>query len=380
MAAPFRVLELLVSTDLGGGPAHVRDLVAGLAGDEFQFTVAGPPGGAYEGEFTALGARFVSVRADRLSPAVLRRVVRLIRDHRIEIVHSHGKGAGLYGRIAARLTGAAAIHTFHGIHYQSYPRLYLTVERYLARHGYAVVHVSASQAREAQALGLAPAGRSRLVVNGVDAARVRAAITREPLSRAALGLDPGALVLGTVARFDPVKGLDVLLRAFAQVLARRPTAQLLLVGDGPEAARLRDLAGALGLGGRAVFAGPVKDAARGLPVLDLYVSASHREGLPLALLEAMVCGLPVLATRVPGHVDVVEDGVTGVLVPPGDPTGLAGAAVELLEDPTRRRALGEAGRARAETHFALSRMLAEMRDLYREAGGFHREGPHVRGV
>ncbi|HSL52672.1 MAG TPA: glycosyltransferase family 4 protein [Candidatus Deferrimicrobiaceae bacterium] len=380
MAAPFRVLELLVSTDLGGGPAHVRDLVAGLAGDEFQFTVAGPPGGAYEGEFTALGARFVSVRSDRLSPAVLRRVVRLIREHRIEIVHSHGKGAGLYGRIAARLTGAAAIHTFHGIHYRSYPRLYLTVERYLARHGYAVVHVSASQAREAQALGLAPAGRSRLVVNGVDAARVRAAIAREPLSRAALGLDPGALVLGTVARFDPVKGLDVLLRAFAQVLARRPNAQLLLVGDGPEAARLRDLAGALGLAGRAVFAGPVKDAARGLPALDLYVSASHREGLPLALLEAMVCGLPVLATRVPGHVDVVEDGVTGVLVPPGDPAGLAAAAVELLEDPTRRRALGEAGRARAETHFALSRLLAEMRDLYREAGGFHREGPHVRGV
>jgi glycosyltransferase involved in cell wall biosynthesis len=380
VAAPFRVLELLVSTDLGGGPAHVRDLVAGLAGDEFQFTVAGPPGGAYEGEFTALGARFVSVRADRLSPAVLRRVVRLIREHRIEIVHSHGKGAGLYGRIAARLTGAAAIHTFHGIHYRSYPRLYLTVERYLARHGFAVVHVSASQAREAQALGLAPAGRSRLVVNGVDAARVRAAIAREPLSRAALGLDPGALVLGTVARFDPVKGLDVLLRAFAQVLARRPTAQLLLVGDGPEAARLRDLAGALGLAGRAVFAGPVKDAARGLPALDLYVSASHREGLPLALLEAMVCGLPVLATRVPGHVDVVEDGVTGVLVPPGDPTGLAGAAVELLEDPTRRRGLGEAGRARAETHFGLSRLLAEMRDLYREAGGFHREGPHVRGV
>ncbi len=81
-----------------------------------------------------------------------------------------------------------------------------------------------------------------------------------------------------------------------------------------------------------------------------------------------------------GFAAAVEDGVTGVLVPPGDPTGLAGAAVELLEDPTRRRGLGEAGRARAETHFGLSRLLAEVRDLYREAGGFHREGPHVRGV
>ena len=379
VAAPLRVLELLVSTDLGGGPAHVRDLVAGLVGDEFQFTVAGPPGGPYERELSALGAQFVSVRADRLSLGVLWQVVRLIRERRIEIVHSHGKGAGLYGRLAARLTGVVAIHTFHGIHYQSYPRLYLTVERYLARHGYAVVHVSASQAREAVALGLAPAGRSRVLVNGVDAGRVRAAIAREPLARPALGLDQDALVLGTIARFDPVKGLDVLLRAFAQIVARRPNTQLLLVGDGPEAPRLRALAGALGLGDRVVFAGAVPDAARGLPAVDLYVSASRREGLPLALLEAMVCGLPVLATRVPGNVDVVEEGLTGVLIPPGDPDGLARAAVELLEDPARRRALGEAGRERVESQFALSRLLTEMGNLYREAAGFRR-GPHVRGV
>jgi glycosyltransferase involved in cell wall biosynthesis len=379
VAPPLRVLELLVSTDLGGGPAHVRDLVAGLAGPEFEFTVAGPPGGPYEREFAALGALFVSVRADRLSIGVLRQVVRLIRERRIRVVHSHGKGAGLYGRLAGRLTGAAAIHTFHGIHYRNYPRLYLTVERYLARHGYAVVHVSPSQAREALALGLAPAGRSRLLVNGVDVARVRAAIARAPLSRTALGLDEDALVLGTVARFDPVKGLDVLVRAFAQIRARRPDTQLLLVGDGPEAPRLRALAGALGLAERVVFAGAVPDAARGLPALDLYVSASEREGLPLALLEAMVCGLPVLATRVPGNIDVVEDRVTGVLVPPGDPAGLARAAVELLGDPARRRALGAAGRERVERHFSRSRLLAEMGDLYREAAGFPR-GPHVRGV
>ena len=346
--APLRVLELLVSTELGGGPAHVRDLVAGLAGPEFQFAVAGPPGGPYEREFAALGAPFVGVRADRLSVGVLRQVIRLIREREIQVVHSHGKGAGLYGRVAARLTGAVAIHTFHGIHHRSYPRLYLTVERYLARHGYAVVHVSASQAREAVGLGLAPSGRSRLLVNGVDAARVRAAIARDPLSRPALGLDAGALVLGTVARFDPVKGLDVLVRAFAQVLARRPAAQLLLVGDGPEAPRLRELAAALGVAGRVVFAGAVPDAARGLPSLDLYVSASQREGLPLALLEAMACGLPVLATRVPGNVDVVEDGVTGVLVAPGDAAGLARAAVDLLEDPSpapyARRRRPRAGR------------------------------------
>lgn len=365
---PLRVLELLVSTGLGGGPAHVRALAAGLPREEFALTVAGPAGGPYEKEFRDLGAGFVEIRVDRLSAGALLRVIRLVKQRRIQIIHSHGKGAGLYGRIAARLTGVAAIHTFHGVHHQRYGRVYLDVERYLTRWSHAVIHVSESQAGKAAALGLAPAGRSRVIVNGIDAARVRALAERAPLSRGALGLEADALVLGTVARFDPVKGLDVLLRAFATLLPRVPEARLLLVGDGSEAPRLRGLSQDLGVGPRVVFTGFAPDAARCLPVMDLYVSASWREGLPLAPLEAMACGLAVLATRVPGHVDVVEHDVTGVLVPPGDSARMAGEAARLLLDPARRRALGDAGRNRAEGRFAVARMLAEVADLYREIG------------
>jgi len=377
---PLRVLELLVSTGLGGGPTHVRDLVAGLPRAEFTLTVAGPAGGPHEQEFRSLGADFVDVRADRLSVGVLLRVIRLVRQRRIQIIHSHGKGAGLYGRIAAGLTGAAAIHTFHGIHYEGYSRLYLVVERCLARHCHAVVHVSESQAHEARALGLAPEGRSRLIVNGTDVARGRASVERAPLSRAALGLEADALVLGTVARFDPVKGLDVLLRAFARLLRRLPRAQLLVVGDGLEGEGLRRLSQSLGVQARVVFAGFIPEAVRCLPLMDLYVSASRREGLPLALLEAMGCGLAVVATRAPGHVDVVEDGVTGVLVPPADFERMADVAADLLADPARRLAMGEAGRRRAEARFALSRMLTEVADLYRGAASFHSRGPHPPGV
>ena len=172
MGEPVRVLELLVSTDLGGGPAHVRDLIAGLAGPEFRFTVAGPAGGALLPALTAAGADFEPIAADRLSPGALRDTIRLARARRIQVIHSHGKGAGLYGRIAARLTGAASIHTFHGIHPAGYGGLYLRLERALARWSFAVVHVSESQAAEARALGLAPAGRTRVIVNGVDAASV----------------------------------------------------------------------------------------------------------------------------------------------------------------------------------------------------------------
>ncbi|HTG09242.1 MAG TPA: glycosyltransferase [Candidatus Eisenbacteria bacterium] len=367
---PMRVLELLVSTDLGGGPAHVRDLIAGLAGPEFQLTVAGPAGGTLIPELIAAGADFVSLAADRLSPGALRDTIRLARARRIQVIHSHGKGAGLYGRIAARLTGAASVHTLHGIHPSGYGGLYLPLERALSRRTFAVVHVSESQATLARTLGLAPAGRTRVIVNGIDAAFVRAAATRAPISRAMLGLRPDALVLATVARFDPVKRLEVLLRALPLVVARVPEAQLLVVGDGPERDALHALARTLALGDRVVFAGAIPDAARVLPLVDLYLTASRREGLPTALLEAMACGVPVLATEVPGHVDAVEPEITGRLVPPDDVAGLAAAAARLLRDPALRARMGQAGRERVERHFTRARMLAEIAALYREAAGF----------
>jgi len=376
MADPIRVLELLVSTDLGGGPTHVRDLVAGLPREEFELTVAGPPGGASVPQFKSLGVTFVPLHTDRLALSALstlRSLIRLVRDRRVEVIHSHGKGAGLYGRLAARWTRATAIHTFHGIHYRDYPLgirgLYLGTERWLSRRTFAVIHVSESQAREAERVSLESPERRHIIVNATDYADVRGLIARESLPRHELGLDPADLVVGTVARFDPVKGLDVLLEAFAQVLARVPTARLLLVGGGPEERRLRELAGRLGISERVVFAGPRPASARCVRAMDLYVTASRREGLSLAMLEAMVGGLAVVATRVTGHEDVVEAGVTGLLVPPDDPAALAEVAADLLLDAPRRRIMGEAGRRRVEARFAISRMIAQVASLYRSAAG-----------
>jgi glycosyltransferase involved in cell wall biosynthesis len=373
MISPLRVLELVVSTDLGGGPAQVNELVGRLSREEFAVTVAGPAGGAYAETFRGHGARFVEVAADRLGGRPLLDVLRLIRRERIDLVHSHGKGAGLYGRLAARRARVPSVHTFHGLHYADYPaglgRAYLALERALARLTAALVHVSRSQAREAAALGLAPPQRSHVIVNGIDAARVAGATLSRAAARRTLDLEPDVPVLGTVARFDPVKALDALLRAFAMAAAARPEARLVLVGDGPERSRLRALAATLGIEARVRFPGFVPDASRLLPAFDVYVSAGRKEGLPLALLEAMACGLPAAVTRVPGHVDVVEEDVTGLLVAPDDHRGLARAAIDLMGDPDRRAAMGRAGRRRVEEHFAASRMAAETADLYRAIAG-----------
>ena len=384
MAEPLRVLELLVSTDPGGGPAHVLDLAARLPRDEFDFTVAGPEG-AYAGRLRDSCGAFVNIAADRLSLGSFGAVRRLIGERGIELVHSHGKGAGLYGRLAARRAGIPSIHTFHGIHYARYPvglrGLYLALERRLAAIGTAVVHVSESQAREAAALHLAPAGRTHVIVNGVDVAGLTAKAEPREAARAALGLADGELGVGIVARLDPIKAIDVLLEAFARMARARPRARLIVIGGGPEAGRLHALARSLGIDSRVRFTGAVPDAARLLGGLDLYVSASRREGLSLAVLEAMALGLPVVATRVAGHLDAVSDGVTGRLVPPDQPDTLGDALESLLGEPAAaRRALGEAGRRRVEQRFGVERMAAETAALYRAVARFPEGKSSASGV
>jgi glycosyltransferase involved in cell wall biosynthesis len=365
----IRVLELLTTTALGGGPRQVWDLVRRLPRDEFAVTVAGPRDGPYLERFRALGLTVAEIGANRLRPRPLAATIRLVRGLGIQVIHTHGKGAGLYGRLAARWTGVPAIHTFHGLHYERYPppvrAAYLALERRLARWTRTIVHVSPTQAAEALALGLAAPGQCVTVQNGVDLDEQDRVVAAAPIPRERLGLTPDALVLGTVARFDPVKRLDVLVDAL-RALAR-PGVALLLVGGGPEAGRLRRQVAAARLDGRVAFAGWLDDPARVYPALDLYVAASAKEGLPLALLEAMGAGLAVVATDVPGHRDVVRDGETGLLVPAGDAGALAAAIATLLDDPARRRRLGQAGRARVREAFGIRAMVERTAAIYRAA-------------
>src|SRR5262249_27937808 len=168
---PIRVLHLLVTTSPGGGPKHVYDLVRHLPPDEVEAVVAAPRDGIFFDRFRELGVTMVELPLSRLGVRHLPLTIELARRHRVDIVHTHGKGPGLYGRLAARWLGVAAVHTFHGIHYGSYPRtgqaLYFLLERRLSRLSDAIINVSAAQEAEGLALGLFRPEQSTVVVNGI---------------------------------------------------------------------------------------------------------------------------------------------------------------------------------------------------------------------
>lgn len=372
----IRVLEILVTTVPGGGPKQVYDLVRHLPKEEFDIVAAAPADGPFFDRFRGLGLTVVEIATHRVGVRPLRDVVRVLRASRIDVVHTHGKGAGVYGRLAARLTGAAAVHTFHGIHYERYPwlgrRAYLALERWLAGGTHTIINVSASQEREGLALRLFRPAQGVTIVNGIELPELDVHLAGADLDRARLGLLEGDPIVGSVARFDPVKRVDVLLDALAILAPRIGRLALVLVGAGGDEGRLKRQAAETGLGNRVIFTGPLDDPARAYPVFDLYVATSRKEGLPLALLEAMGARLPVVATDVPGHRDVVVHGETGLLVPRDDPRALADAIATLLADPARRRRMGAAGRRRVAERFPLVRMVEETAEVYRRAAASRR--------
>jgi len=371
MTRPIRVLELLVSTIPGGGPRHVYDLVRYLPRDEFEVVVAAPRDGLVFDRFQDLGLEVVERPIPQLNPWQLLTTVRLLRERAIDVVHTHGKGAGFHGRMAAHRLGIPAIHTFHGIHYKGYPRwiqpLYLGLERRLARRTHTVINVSAAQESEGLGLGLFRPEQSAVVVNGIDVEEFDRAGGESPVRRESLGLGADDPVIGCVSRFDPVKRLEVLLHVVDRLRVRLPRVMLILVGGGEEEAHIRRLSSKLGLNQHVIFTGFLETPARVSAVLDLYVASSQKEGLPLSLLSAMGAGLAVVATDVPGHREVVIHGETGILVPAENPAALAEAVASLLADPARRRSMGESGRQRVLKDFGLWPMVESTAAIYRRA-------------
>jgi glycosyltransferase involved in cell wall biosynthesis len=213
--------------------------------------------------------------------------------------------------------------------------------------------------------GRVPPDRIRIIHNGVDTTRFRPGGGREHLAGVA-DIPSDVPVIGVVAGFRGVKGHAVMLDAMAEIHQALPEVRLLLVGDGPLRSAIERGVGRRGLEERVVFTGARHDVDRLLPGCNVVALPSWEEGIPVSAVEAMACGVPVVATRVGGTPEVIEDGRTGLLVPPGDPKTLAAALLRLLRQPDYALALGKEGRTVAKERFDVSGMVTKTALLYQE--------------
>ncbi len=301
----------------------------------------------------------------RFDPRIVTDLVALARRRRARILHVHGYAAADFGRVAARLSGAALVLHEHFADPRM-PAYQGVADRLLAPFTDRAIAVSESTREFLVRERHLPAEKVRVIWNGApldEFAPVPAEAARA--ARRELGLPPDGLVVGSIARLSEQKGHRYLLDAAARVLAARPEVRFLVVGDGDQRDALQAQARALGISERALFAGHRPDVPAMLGVCDVFCISSTYEGTPLTLFEAMAAGKPIVSTAVDGCREVLQDGVTGLLVPPSDADALGTALLRALDDPALRARLGAAARA-ASAEYDISRTVERIQDLYDE--------------
>lgn len=376
---PIRVLH--VSTILLTARTFIAPLARYLAERGYDVAIACSPEHALDGpdvlaEPTIAACPVYAVPIPRaIRPLgdlrALWRLYRLIRHLRPDIVHTQTSKAGIVGRLAARLARTPVIiHTAHAFPFHPYLPApvrwaYILIERGAAR----IADLIMVDSESVRADGLRhrivrDPGKLITVPMGIDLKKFSPSEARPGNLREALGTGPQDLLVGTVARLVPDKGLDCFLDMAARIRAARSDVRFLIVGDGPLRAVLEQQAERLGIRPEVIFTGHRHDIPNLMQLMDLFVLPTLREGFGVVFAEAMAMGKATIGSRIGPVAEVVEHGVTGYLADPNDPEEFAARALQLLGDPSLRRAFGEAGRRRIEKQFSEARMCESIEQQY----------------
>lgn len=358
------ILHVALSTRYGGADVRVAQLAAAL-GVDHRCTVVCIEGSGLHERLRQARINHVPLSTGRGDPMTGHAIAQLLRSGRYDVIDAHNPQSQFWGALAARVTGAAApVLTVHSQYRHEHGsrsvrgRAYESVLRLGRAIGAEFIAVSAATGRYLEETGV-PRDRIDVIPNAIRApVGVAPAADVVPPSWPA-----GRLVLGTIGRLEPVKGIDDLLQALAVVRAEHLDAGLVMVGEGRERERLETRARALGVADAVAFAGFRRDIDAVLPALDVFCLPSHSEGLPFALLEAAVAARPVLVTAVGEVPDVVRNG-NGVVVPPGDPAALADGIRRLAGSPAERDGMGRSLRRSVETRFSVDRLTERTLAVY----------------
>jgi glycosyltransferase involved in cell wall biosynthesis len=355
------VLHVGKVSGISGSEAHLLTLLPDLRARGWDVRFAhlheNEPGAAeFARRLSAVGVPVEGFRLSRaVDPLAFARLLRHVRRAKPQILHTHLVHADFYGLVAGALARVPVrLSTKHGFNSFRERRLFAVADRRVARLAHLQIAISRGLARYLAATEGFDAGAFEIVHYGIAAGP-------EPPPY------PGGSRLLCVGRLVPVKGIDTLLSAFAAAVREQPDLTLDIAGEGPLRGELESAAGGLALGGSVRFLGRVEDATTRMEQAAAVVVPSLGEGFGMVALEAAERGRPVIASAVGGLPEIIDDGRTGVLVPPGDAEALAAAIVALVRDPGRAAVLGHAARGRALAEFSLARCADRTDGLYREA-------------
>jgi len=364
-----KLLHVVGRFGIGGTERQQAELIKRLPAERYDQTVAAMEKGPFAAEVEERGipviefpfTSFYNTRAVRNYFAL----ARLIRRRRFHIIHCHNFYSNIFGTVAARLAGMKNIITSRRDLGGMFTETQLRVQRLAYRFSAAVLANSQGVKRFLIENERVPETKIHCVYNGIDTERFT---PREPSSEVAqsIGIELGSPVVGMVGNLHPWKGFNVFVRAAAAVKASRPHARFLIVGDGSQRAPLQQMARELNVESELAFAGARSDIPEMLALMSVFVLSSPAEGLPNAVLEAMACGLPVVASNVGGVPETITNGETGFLVSPGDAAGFAEKILQLLNDPMHAKQMGEAGRRKVVEQFSCERLVKNMQALYDE--------------
>jgi glycosyltransferase involved in cell wall biosynthesis len=371
-----RVAQVITRLMAGAGGVALRGAMA-LAPDRYEVVFVTGSGDRLIQQARTAGFEVVIMERLRNEIALLseRRtladIAACLRAGNFDVVHTHSAKAGTLGRLAARRANVSrVVHTFHGFPFHQFQSplrraAYVRVEKSVGRFTDAFLAVGPAVAAEAIRLRIAPPERVRTIGVAVKTGTPAPDVWDRAEARRLLGIPPGMLVVGTVGRLDFQKAPDDFVNAVAAL--GRDDVYGVWIGDGPLRARTEKLAVRRGLSGRLLLAGERSDVSAVLPGFDVFAMASRYEGLPCAIVEAMVAGLPVVATTVNAVPDVVVAGETGLLVPPGRPESLGRAIGYLLDNPMIAARIGAAGRARLGDELTPAALGAVLDESYAPA-------------
>jgi glycosyltransferase involved in cell wall biosynthesis len=298
-------------------------------------------------------------------------LVSLIKKERYVIVHTHNSKAGFIGRLAAKIAGVPVIvHTVHGFAFHPYEKfwrrkIFIFLERLATRWCDVMIVISEAMVNWAVKERIVTCDKIVKIYSGIEIDKFLFQ-TNISAKRKAWGIKDDELVIGEVAKLWEGKGQDILLAAIPEIIREVSNLKVIFVGEGELEHRLKNIAYKLNIQDKIIFTGFRADIPEITSVFDIACLPTLWEGMGRSVLEAMVSGKPVVASRVGGIVDLVQDGVTGILVEPGDYQALAKAIIRLLKDKGLRQKMGEEARKRVDERFSTEKMVAEIEKIYNE--------------